>query len=258
MVDTYSRHARITPVLIVALPVLLLALLAPIQLQAGQRAAMTGVLAALLPLFDQLGRSRGRRREPALFAAWGGAPTTQLLRWRGPTGPVVQERRHRVVQRLTGFRLPTADEEADDPAAADEVYAAAVRTLRVLTADCAAVLGENRNYGFRRNLVALRPWGLVTTGVSLASLVVWAMSTGGDGEHLSSQVALAVADLGLLTMWVAVARDRWVREAAWIYAERLFEQVEHLQSPASPSRDPRDPSARPSRLLRSSQGPRPS
>jgi len=53
----------------------------------------------------ELGRARGRRCEPGLFDAWGGRPTTQLLRWRGPVHPSQQARRHQSLERVTGARL---------------------------------------------------------------------------------------------------------------------------------------------------------
>jgi nucleoside phosphorylase len=157
------------------------------------------------------------------------------------------------------MRLPTASEEQADPAGADEAYAAAVRTLRALTASSHVVRVENRNYGFRRNLFGLRPTGLLAVAVSLAITVVWACLSPRAVTELPLLGVLAGVDVALLVLWFAVVREPWVREAAWIYAERLLDQLELLdahqtpaaaRSPASgPAREaqaePTDPAAPP-------------
>jgi nucleoside phosphorylase len=230
VIDGYSRQARIVPVLIAALPLVLLGVVALPRLAAIDRVVTLVLLAALLPLFDQFGRARGRRCEPALFDAWGGRPTTQLLRWRGPATPSLQAHRHQALERVTGERLPTPDEEDRDPVGADEAYDAAVRTLRTLAADNLVVLAENRSYGFRRNLFGLRAWGYLATAASFAVMAVWAGLSYPVVTQLPVLGALAGVDLALLAMWLAVVREPWVREAAWIYAERLLDQVERLDA----------------------------
>lgn len=232
MLDGYSRQARLVPVLIAALPLVLLGAVALPRLTAIDRIVAVVLLAALLPLFDQLGRHCGRRCEPALFDAWGGRPTTQLLRWRGPANPSLQARRHEALERVTGARLPTPDEEDADPAGGDQAYEAAVRTLRTLAADVPRVVVENRHYGFRRNLFGLRPWGFVVTAASLLVLAVWAWFS--FPAQLPALGALAAVDLALLILWLGVVREPWVQEAAWIYAERLIDQAERLDARPGP------------------------
>jgi nucleoside phosphorylase len=47
--------------------------------------------------------------------------------------------------------------------------------------------------------------------------------------------ALAAVDLALLALWLVLVREPWVREAAWIYAERLIDQVERLDTRPAPA-----------------------
>ena len=234
MIDGYSRQARLVPVLIAALPLVLLGAAALPRLAATDRVVAVVLLFALLPLFDQLARARGRRCEPRLFDAWGGRPTTQLLRWRGPVSPSLQARRHQALERVTGARLPAPDEEKADPAGADEAYEAAVRTLRTLTASTPVVLVENRNYGFRRNLFGLRSWGCLAAVASAAVIAVRAGLSSPAAEQLPVLGALVAVDAALLILWLTVVREPWVREAAWIYAERLIDQVERLDTRRGP------------------------
>jgi nucleoside phosphorylase len=233
MIDGYSAQARLAPVLIAALPLVLLGVIALPELAAIQRVAVLALAAALLPLFDQIGRGRGRRAEPALFAAWGGPPTTQLLRWSGPASPAVVSRRHQAVERATGIELPAAGQEGADPAGADEAYAAAVRALRALTAGTRAVQVENRSYGFRRNMLGLRWWGCVAAAVSLAAAGTWAGLAAPAAGRLTGLGVVAALDLAMLGLWLAIVTEPWVREAAWTYAERLIDQAE-VAHPAPP------------------------
>lgn len=235
MFDSYSRQARLVPLLIATLPVVLLSAYALSGLTVLERVAVLGLLAVLLPLFDQLSRACGRRCEPTLFSLWGGRPTTQLLRWRGPASASVQHARHQALERVTGTRLPTPAEENADPADADEVYEAAVSTLRTLTANSHAVQVENRHYGFRRNLFGLRPWGISTTVASSAIVALWAGLSSPPVSQLSLLGAMEGLDVALLALWLGVVREPWVREAAWSYADRLIGQVEFLSIQRGPS-----------------------
>ena len=112
----------------------------------------------------QLARDAGKLIEPGLFEQWGGRPSIQRLRFRGKNNPRAVERRHEQLERVTGWRLPSADEEDGDPDAADAEYADALCSLRDLTRDreqFRLLFEENMNYGFWRNLLGLRRWGIV-------------------------------------------------------------------------------------------------
>jgi hypothetical protein len=61
-------------------------------------------------------------------------------------------------------------------------------------------------------------------------MAVWAGLSYPVVTQLPMLGALAGVDLALLAMWLAVVREPWVREAAWIYAERLLDQVERLDA----------------------------
>ncbi len=230
MIDGYSIQARLTPVLISVLPLLVLGAVALPGLAVSERVLVLALMAALCPLFDQLGRIRGRRSQSMRFEAWGGRPTTQMLRWRGSESLVIQAHRHEVIERVTGTLLPTAAEEEADPAAADQAYEAAVRVLRTLTAEFRLVQAENRNYGFRRNLYGLRPWGYLSILISFLILGMWAWLSPSAARQLPVLGILVGVNLAQLAFWVAVVGEPWVREAAWTYAECLIDQVDRLDA----------------------------
>jgi hypothetical protein len=217
-------------VLITALPLALpVAVLVP-DWPAARRLWSLALVCGLPLLLGQLGRSRGRRLEPGLFERWGGKPSVQLLRWRGPTESAQLAYLHARIEQITGpaLRLPTAAQERTDPSGADAVYEAAGTVLRARARSLPGaelVAEENREYGFRRNMLGLRPLALAAglaglCGAVLHTVLTWPPS-GSAGAAVPA--ALVVVDLALLAFWLRIVRASWVEEAAWTYARRLIE-----------------------------------
>jgi hypothetical protein len=123
--------------------------------------------------------------------------------------------------------LPTAADEATDPAAADRRYAYAVTTLRTLTQkaeDFPRVAAENANYGFRRSTLGLKGWAQLLAVAVTAGSVTLALTSGGVRFVVPAFLAAAA---GLL--WTIAVTPTWVRPAADRYADRLVEAVEILR-----------------------------
>lgn len=227
--DAYERRARLAPAALVALPALCylpLTALAPI--------------AALLPLLGTAGvlvwatdltRQRGRDLQDRLARNWGGLPTTQLLRRGGDPNTKEQRRRNRkALTRFARVELPSASEERADPADADRRFEGAVRAAfdRLRSDPTAQVLhAENRNYGFRRNLLALRTPGLVVAALAAAVdvvLLVIGITPVPLGVLLGVHLLLAASCAGLV-------HERTVREQADVLAEQLFVTLQAVQIP---------------------------
>ena len=147
---------------------------------------------AMSMLLAQLGRDLGKKKEAELFAAWGGTPTTLLLRRRPSALPeglrLNPEARERVRQQLPDLLpdlpLPTIEQETSNPDAADERFGAIVAELRGRTYDTkkfGLLFAENCGYGFRRNLWAMRPVGLLlAVGSTLAAAALLAVAPGAN------------------------------------------------------------------------------
>ena len=226
MLDAYARRARLAPAALAAAPPLVLAGGALTAIE-DQGSAIAFVLAALAVVLCGLVRGLGRRLEPALWESWGGAPTTQLLRWRGPSDRTTLTRRHALLAELIGEPLPTAEEERGDPDGADERYVMATTALRERTRSpekFPLVATENAEYGFRRNCLGLRPFSIGTAIFTflISTTLIFAVSA--SGRFIVPAVVSCVALLGLLT----IVRPPWVRSAADLYAARLMEALESL------------------------------
>jgi hypothetical protein len=230
--DAYERRARLAPAALVALPLIVFfsyAFLHP--LQGLLIPILTG--AGVTVIAAEITRSRGKATERALVPTWDGLPTTRALRRRGAGDGKDRRRHRRLVDALLPGQLPTAADEAADPIAADARYDAAVRAvLAKLRADNhAAVLNtENRNYGFRRNMLGLRaPALIVLLLAALADLALLLVATpllplAGLGVHL---IAACV--------WLRVVRPGWVEEQANTFSAQLYVELAALVATATPA-----------------------
>ena len=247
--DPYTFRARIQPALVVVLPLgfLMFALLPEYPFFVT---AFFGLLGAAggTAVVAQVGRERGRKKEPNLWKSWDGPPTTRLLRHRSASGDItLTSGLRQQVEEWAGNPLPTEQEEEACPAWADKKYEEVVTSLREATRDRATfplVFAENVNYGFRRNLWALRPIGmpiavvLALTSWALLSLTVWGRSWPDPWwDILPNPDSVAVirlvvgtADTGLAAYWLFWVKPSWVKVVADAYAIRLLESIQTLRN----------------------------
>ena len=188
----------------------------------------------------QFGRAAGRRKEPALFAEWGGSPAVTLLRHRSNANETALARRHQVVEAATGVELPDAAAEEADPARADEAYEAAVGVLRELTRDqkeFPLVFDELCHYGFRRNLWGRRAFGIVLSlaiAAAAGALLLVELFRETPFSPWTTAVAFFFA-LITLALWLFMVTPEWVKEAGFAYAERLLASAERLPRRGAPA-----------------------
>jgi hypothetical protein len=127
----------------------------------------------------------------------------------------------------TRLRLPSENEEAQDPEGADAVYEAAVAVLKEHTRDISQypmVHHENASYGFRRNTLGLRPLGTLASLIGLGAALVAAIAVPGA---VAAFLVAAFVDLLLLLFWWRTVTEAWVRRAGEAYADALLRSLEH-------------------------------
>jgi hypothetical protein len=135
--------------------------------------------------------------------------------------------------------MPTPEEEAQHPAAADARYRSATKRLIELRRDrkYRILHSENASYGFRRNLLGLRPIAIAIV-IAMAGFALVArhgaqqplpdslVTLSADIPSHLPLYAIFAADLLYLLAWVVVVRPGFVRQAANEYAEALFKTLE--------------------------------
>lgn len=226
--DTYDRVARLYPAYIALFPVSLL-FVGCFSTRSWWSAILPLFAAVGLPyLLEDLVRRYGKRHQAGLFDAWGGMPTTVLLRSSAPVANRVLHSRWRArVEELVGIELPSAEDEVTDPVGSNHRYDAAVAAVRDVADRDPVLQRENRQYGFWRNLFGvhrlLAACGAVATLVS-AGLLVWSVF-----RSIDVIVPVIAADLvvGLVWVWLGlkVIDAEAVRLQAFEYAERFMQAI---------------------------------
>ena len=239
--DKYDREARLAPALLVLLPPVLLVLVWFPAVRSPAAGLLTLLIAfGILVFLTQVGRDRGKRIEPELFEACGGKPSIALLRHRdGRLSGLQRQRYHDYLAQAVGVPAPTSADEAADPSKADEWYELAAAWLMARSRDTkkfGLLFQENVNYGFRRNLYALkRPAQVIGLLAIMASLAYggWRYQTVGEvpGAEVVAAVILVLGYLVFFTVWVT---GDWVRIPSEGYARRLLECCEVVPLPANP------------------------
>lgn len=234
-IDQYTWKARVAPGALTVSPVLAIGIALLPVLPSAQK-LWSLIAFAALPFAALSARHFGNKVQAALWTAWGGAPAQARLRYAGAASTAEIDRRHRDVERALDetLALPSRVQEADDPAAADAEYDAAVRRLinrarNVKGVDLLTV--ENGNYGFARNLHGLRPLGQV---IAMSSLVVSVgaavgLSIAEGATHALAFIVPIVVSVASIIGWRIVTPD-WVRPSAMAYADRLMEAAQLLSA----------------------------
>lgn len=241
--DPYDVRARLYPALLTLFPAMTAVSIAyeSLAVRLSSLLLLAGSIGGLY-LLATLAREFGERLEPRLFKLWGGIPTTQLLRHRDTLlEPETKRRYHKFLSAAISTKLPTAKQEKGDPDAADGIYKSSVRWLRDHTRDktrFGLVFGENVSYGFRRNMLALKPVGvaicaacilvvLVNDGVLnfRASPLINSSAVKAIPETHGFVIAIEVV---FAVIWIAFINKNYVRRAAFNYAETLLQACEML------------------------------
>ncbi len=239
--DQYTIMARMRPALLMVFP----ALVAAVALLPGLHAwwsavlslcAACGVAAAL----GEFAQGHGKRLEPRLTQSWDGLPSVTMLRHRDQRlDPATKVRYRRFLTGAIGGDLAFPDDvaEAADPADADNQYMTATRWLLARTRDRKTfnlLFQQNVSYGFRRNLLGLRLYGLAVAVMALAAgagkigAELWA----GRAVDDAALVAIVIGAAALLFCLIAVRAGR-VTSAADAYALELLEAGDVLAAGAS-------------------------
>jgi len=234
--DTYTLRARLMPAFLVLLPIgLALAAWFPGQFHGWKPVVAAAAYCGLLLWLAELGRDQGKLKEPALFALWGGKPTTRMLRHRhSALDPVTLARYHAVMGKFIGKPFPNREDEEFDERAADDLYESGVKMLLEKTRDqeqFGLLFKENVSYGFRRNL-----WGMKSAAVaiccgSLIASVIPLYLAATDQQPLPLlPYFMGIAVVVLLVWWLLRVTPKWVRLPANAYAQRLLASCDSLDS----------------------------
>lgn len=228
--DSYTVKARLLPTFIVLLPVVLLCFsLFPEIIEGWKLLASLLVSFGSTMLLSQLGRDLGKSKEQALFKSWGGSPTFLICSHKNSW--LDRNTRNRYIRNLeetTKILSPTIEIEEKTPQIAYEVYSSYSNFLREKTRDkikYSLVFAENINYGFRRNLWALKPLGIFTSLLGCFLPFIF-LSANKESIQVIWVICTILISITLLAVWFLVINTNWVKTLGMAYAERLFGTID--------------------------------
>jgi len=228
--DRYDRNARLRPALFTILPILVL-----IAIWYPKVWSLLGALASLLVtcgmtfFLAQLARQRGRQLEARWAPAIGRPHSAKLLSHTDPTLPVATKARYHTYLSRQGVVLPSAQQERRAPEKAQDQYLSAVTWLLEHTRQNASksmLLDENIAYGFRRNLMALKPLaiGILILTLAIDGFLIW--KSGFASPMLATGIVFAVGLAVMLLVWIFYITKAFVEDASLSYGQRLLAQCE--------------------------------
>jgi hypothetical protein len=241
--DNYARIARLYPAILAVLPAPVTVALT-IDADLGVKALTSVVvMTAIGTLLVNIARSRGKAIELQLLKEWGGWPTTRMLRH---SDSIIERptkaRYHAELERLcTDLKMPTIAEEASDAHEADERYRSATRQLieRRRDEQYKLVHKELAHYGFRRNLLGLKPtalWIIALAFAWTAAVLLTGLPNIHNGQDFAADAkarsplyAAATANLVAVIVWLSTVRRDFVHQAAIEYASALLRTLDSAQ-----------------------------
>lgn len=234
--DQYERAARLYPALLALLPLLVVQVTTSVigKPLASQLVTLL-VACGFTYLLANVSRMLGKAQENKLFQAWGGMPTTQMLRYENElVDRHTKQRYHAFLARKIKAEFPTAEEEATSPTAADDIYRAGVKWLLGKTRDkklFALLFKENVSYGFHRNGFGLRWIGCLASLISVMWLTI--ANQAYSLQAWQSLPAGQIVTMGIvITMtfaWLAYFTEARVKQAAYAYADMLLRACDEIR-----------------------------
>lgn len=234
--DTYTIRARLYPAFIVLSPVIILVIFSYYEyLKIIQIIFAFFTMFGFTFLIAQFARERGKNKEAKLWAGWGGKPTTQYLRYRSSyIDETTRNRYFKKLSELMNIKMPTEQEEKENPTKVDDIYDGCAKYLISNTRDKEKynlLFLENINYGFRRNM-----WGMKT----IAILIIISSTIGiiiqksklefsNYEKFYQSDVIIPLLIYFFLSiMWLTLIKSIWVKDVAFEYSRRLYETLDRM------------------------------
>lgn len=182
----------------------------------------------------------GNALQDKLFAAWGGAPSTAIMRHTNPILDKYTKIRYSqwLEAKIDGLSLPSPEEEMTASEIANQKYRSATNFLREYTRDkqkYPAVYRDNVAYGFARNLLAIRRLGLWVSGICMIAnaylIGLLFLESAPVSFNVLIKVNLPYLGAGMLcvvafTVFLFVVNANYVRGRAIRYAKSLYEVCE--------------------------------
>jgi len=235
--DHYTIFARFMPAFFTVLPIVIVILVWYPDAKTLLGGTITLLISfGVMSLLSSVISNIGNKIQTKLFLKWGGAPTTTILRFSDDILDEHTKRRyHRWFEnKLENLTFPSESEEIDNPDEADQKYISAINYLREFTRDknkFPMVYSDNVAYGFSRNLLAIKPFGLMMAISSfLVNIVFVAKLLKSENitvnESISNSLLIGfgsvIISLLCILIFIFIVNHKFVQARAIRYAKSLL------------------------------------
>ena len=228
--DRYDRNARLYPAFLCLLPLLaVLALWLPQVWTLLGGLGSLAVACGLIFFLAQIVRYLGREVEKSLGDRVGRARSAILLSHSDTHISADTKARYHRYLLEHGIKVPDRELEIKDPAAAKQGFRSVVDWLLEHTrptAKASMLLNENISYGFRRNLLGLKPVAVALLFLALA-INAFFIATRSDQVRVVAATAIELLQILDMIVWIWVVTPSFVEDASLAYAQRFLAQCEN-------------------------------
>lgn len=229
--DKYTLGARIYPVMIAMLvPTASTLWLMNWSMQTMASFLPPTAILACLALFAALVRSAGKKIEAKFYMQWGGKPTTLLLLYETSSlnKLTINGIRKKLESACEGLTFLNEEQEGANKKEAEDICEYATIQLRQKTRDpekFSLVFKENVNYGFFRNLYAIKNYAIFLN-ISIIFYVFFEYIMPNRGTITPVAIYTTIANTASIFFFIYTINEEKVKEAAYTYARALLEAVE--------------------------------
>ena len=194
-----------------------------------------GVMAFISSLISNY----GNKRQEKLYKLWGAAPSTLILRHSNQVLSKYTKARYYkwINNHIADFKMPSLEEEKNDPDDADQKYSSACDYLREFTRDkkkFSKIYRDLVAYGFARNLLSIQKFGLFIAVLSAIINAYFILPfVQGEGVNIIGPASINLYGIGtgivsiiFLFAFLFIVNEDFVKERAFRYAKSLYETCE--------------------------------
>jgi hypothetical protein len=231
--DRYSLFARVNPVLIFILPIIIIAIAYSVDISSYLPfLSSIGLSIALAYFLSNISRELGKKKERELWNKWGGIPTSQILDYENDIiDKVTKNRYHHTMMSL--IRETSRDDiQTENKDDRFEVYKTWTKYIIEETRNIKKyplIFKENIAYGFRRNLWAMKNPELVLLSIVIVGNYLYNTVQYGCKNFIHYPLSFYISEfilIFLVFVWIFVITKEWIKTQAFTYAERLMEAID--------------------------------
>lgn len=237
VLNPYELRARYLPAVLTISPVIIWLYLWFPEIRSLKEASISLLvgLGISIPL-SILARDLGNKKQEKLLTQWGALPATLILRNNDNTlNKETKQRYHQKLKILTNVDIPTLEMELEDPLEANRKLDSCIDYLRQNTRNInkyRLIFNENISYGQARNLLGLKPIGVIICILLIVIQLYMIYKNYGVGLNISAvpilkSVSVAI-NLSFLYFWIFLVNSKKVYTAGVNYGKALIESCQQL------------------------------